>query len=64
MPILSHEICDWVVADKCGVEHHALNRLRKQQVSRRGIQVMDGSAIAMESSRVLVLIVLCRVDKV
>ena len=33
-------------------------------MSRRGIQVMDGSAIAMESSRVLVLIVLCRVDKV
>jgi len=35
---LSREICDWVVADKCGVGCHALNRLRKQQVSRRGIQ--------------------------
>jgi hypothetical protein len=63
MQLLSHEICDWVVADKCGVRCHTLNRLRKQQVSRRGIQVMDGSAIATESSRVWVLIVLCRVDR-
>lgn len=52
MPLLSHEICHWVVADKCGMGYRALYRLRRQQVSRRGIQVMDGSVIATESSRV------------